>query len=96
MTNALLIIFIILIIISISIPILIATGAFSSRSGYINPQPFKIGYLKGQTPQLPIANLCNSNNTMYPIQPPYVNYSNHSNHSRKKCNCEVNIFNSPP
>lgn len=43
----------------------------SQNTPYINPQPFKTGYLTNPPQQ--VADLCNT--TMYPIQQPYVDYS---------------------
>lgn len=101
---------IILILVGATVGILAITGAFNTSSSnknkqspkppesqqpYINPQPFKTGYLK-DSPQ-PLADVCNKN--MYPINPPYVDYGDPRyvsaiNDTEKEC--DVIIFNSPP
>jgi hypothetical protein len=100
--NALNFLLIILTITGITFLGLAATGVFNSPSKsnktpppdtqpYIDPQPFKTGYLTN-TPQ-PLADVCNS--TMYPVQPLYVNYGNPT-HDYRGGECAVNIFNSIP
>ena len=60
-----------------------------SEFKYITPKPFNTGYL----PSLPqkIANVCTTNDVMYPVPVPYVKYGKH-----KYINCDVLKFNSPP
>jgi hypothetical protein len=55
---------------------------------YIKPQPFKTGYLTDK-PQCNPSDLCNSK--MYPVESQYVDYG-----TFKHCDCDTNIFNSPP
>lgn len=70
-----------------------------SKQSYINPQPFKTGYLEN-SPQ-PIADVCNT--SMYPIQNTYVDYGSDFNdvlmsikNGGNSCQCDVNVFNSHP
>ena len=58
------------------------------KEGFINPSPFKTGYLE-DSPQK-IADACNS--TMYPLSQPSLNYGV----SKTTEPCAINLYNSSP
>ena len=75
-----------------------STESIQTHRSYINPTPFKTGYL--DNPPQHLADLCRSgkggNNVMYPIQPIYVDYGEREGGDCCGGECDVNIFNSPP
>lgn len=97
----------VLIVIGLTIGILAAFGVFNPKSNnnhhdpsdendysvpYIDPQPFKTGYLTD--PPQKLANLCSD--VMYPVNPPYVQYGQWNGGDCCSGKCDVDEFNSAP
>jgi len=105
MANLTTVLLVTLILIGATVGILTAVGVYSSKGrkkeslygSYINPTPFKTGYIQNSPQKL--ADACRDptlggNNVMYPVNPPYVNYGTRAPGDCGEC--DVNIFNSIP